>query len=105
MKCSCCNDETPTEGLFAPCGEAAKTFPTMCFACIFVYTLRGVVCVFCGQEGCGAIIAVQTESDSRVVPAAVCPQCLPDQDQGEDVVLDSEPTKGRQLITQPFNEQ
>lgn len=105
MKCSCCSDETPDGGLFAPCGEAAETFPTMCFACIFVYTLRGTQCGFCGSEGCGAMIAAQAETDSRVMPVAVCPNCLPAQSSGEEVVLDSEPSKGRQLITEPFLEQ
>lgn len=101
LECSACHEQVALPGIFRICGDTAggtgiKKDDPVCFACVFIYTLSGTTCCFCGGGPCGAFLAVQAEGSDRVAPAAICPACLQDRAmEGEERVVSDQ---GRGLV-------
>ena len=73
--CSACGESASLMGLFAP---VAKPELHICFACLWVHSLKGSNCASCGADTVSAMVAVQVSENGPVAPVALCPICLPE---------------------------
>jgi hypothetical protein len=73
-QCALCGDSAPIRGLMSLLDPSVPS--PMCFACVFVHTLKGCVCIRCGTNGCIGFVVFEVEDGGRVAPAPICPICI-----------------------------
>ena len=81
LACKCCGCDVPAGALYSPLSRPDMS--PICFACIFIHSLSGAPCEYCGATPCGAFIAVQ-HANGSVGPASLCAKCVLEQDAPEE---------------------